>query len=237
MKKFIIPTCPVFCFIGAALLYFGHQRSDPEELNGASKNTLQIENQPQKESSVPESTQKTGKGDTAAEIEAKKEGSNSEKTNDTGGNTTLDDKKKQKQKLQQLPSAEDVAASAAFEAYAKSEIEHKSALSKFTEALKSGDSASLEAATRTLKNARLSREEALRNLASYSEEAAEILAADMARAAEAEKEFDRITAEDQKRSVERRKQIWLEGFKRLSPEQQRTLLDKLPELRELLRAD
>ena len=75
------------------------------------------------------------------------------------------------------------------------------------------------------------------NLAPYSEAAAEILAADEARSAEAKKVIDQMRAEDQKRSAERRKQIWLEGFKRLSPEQQRTLLDKFPGLRELLRED
>ncbi|MDE0483601.1 MAG: hypothetical protein OXI67_13550 [Candidatus Poribacteria bacterium] len=104
-----------------------------------------------------------------------------------------------------------------------------------------GDSASLEAATDALKNARLNREEALRNLAPYSEAAAEILAADEARSAEVEKIMERMRAEDQRRSAERKKQmeekmkqVWLEGFKRLSPEQQRTFLEMFPELKELL---
>ena len=63
------------------------------ELKSESKDSLQIENRPQDVSSIPESTQKTGKDDIADEIETKKEGSNSEKTNDTGGNTDFKRKK------------------------------------------------------------------------------------------------------------------------------------------------
>ncbi|MDE0316805.1 MAG: hypothetical protein OXM61_18105 [Candidatus Poribacteria bacterium] len=240
MKKYVIPTCVVICVIGIfAVWYFGYQSTDSEKLKGESKDSLLIENHFQEESSVPEVTQKTDKGDTAGEIETERDNSNPEKTNTTGSsdkNAVLDEKDHQKS-----PSAEDIAAGAAFEAYAKSEIVHKSTISKFKEALESGDSASLEAATDALKNARLNREEALRNLAPYSEAAAEILAADEARAAEVEKIMERMRAEDKKRSAERKKQmeekmkqVWLEGFKRLSPEQQRTLLDKFPELKELL---
>ena len=236
MKKFLVPIFLVFCLVGLfTLWYFGNESTDPAELKSESKDSLQIENRPQDVSSIPESTQKTGKDDIADEIETKKEGSNSEKTNDTGGNTTLNEKKKQ----EQSPSAEDIAAAAAFGAYAKAEIEYNSALETFKEALKAKpvDTQRLESATDNFKNARLQREEALRNLAPYSEAAAEILAADEARSAEAKKVIDQMRAEDQKRSAERRKQIWLEGFKRLSPEQQRTLLDKFPGLRELLRED
>ncbi len=237
MKKFLVPICSALCIVGIfAVWYFGYQSSNPEELKSKSKDSLPIENRPQDTSSVSESTQKTGKDETADEIETKKEGSNSEKTNDTGGNTTLNEKKKQ----EQSPSAEDIAAGAAFEAYAMAEIDHKSAVSKLIEALKSEDSASIEAATETLKNARLSREEALRNLAPYSEAAAEILAADEVRSAEAKKVMDQMRAEDQKRSTEmeeRRKQFWVGWYNKLSPEQQRTLLDKYPDFRKLLQED
>lgn len=241
MKRFLIATCVLICIIGIfAVWYFGHQSTDSEELKGESKDSLPIENHPQEESSVSEPTQKTGKDDTAGEIETKRENSYTEKVNAAGSpakNAVLEGEKDD----QTLLSAEDIAAGAAFEAYAKSEIVHKSAISKFKEALESGDSASLEAATETLKNARLNREEALRNLAPYSEAAAEILAADEARSAEVEKIMERMRAEDQKRSAEMKKQreqmtkqIWLEGFKRLSPEQQRTFLEMFPELKELL---
>ncbi|MDE0088694.1 MAG: hypothetical protein OXU23_23440 [Candidatus Poribacteria bacterium] len=233
MKKYVIPTCVVICVIGIfAVWYFGYQSTDSEGLKGESKDSLPIENHPQEESSVSEPTQKTGKDDKVRVIETKGDNSSLEKVNPAGStnkNAVLEGQKEH----QQSPSAEDVAG-AAFEAYAKSEIVHKSAISKFKEALESGDSASLEAATDALKNARLNREEALQNLAPYSEAAAEILAADEARSAEVEKIMEGMRAEDKKRSAERRKQILLEGFKRLSPEQQRTLLDKFPELRELL---
>lgn len=241
MKKFLIPTCVVLCLIGIfAVWYFGYQSSNSEELKSESKDSLPIENHPQEESSVSEPTQKTGKDDKVRVIETKGDNSSLEKVNPAGStnkNAVLEGQKEH----QQSPSAEDVAAGAAFEAYAKSEIVHKSAISKFKEALESGDSASLEAATDALKNARLNREEALRNLAPYSEAAAEILAADEARSVEVEKIMERMRAEDQKRSAEMKKQreqmtkqIWLEGFKRLSPEQQRTFLEMFPELKELL---
>lgn len=235
MKKFLIATCVVLCIIGIfALWYFGHQSTDPEELKSEPKDSSL---------SVPESTQKTGKDDSAEEIETKRDTPNLEKVNAAGStdkNAVLEGKKEH----QKMLSAEDVAASAAFEAYAMAEIEHKSAVSKLIEALESDDSDSIESATKALENARLSREEALRNLAPYSEAAAEILAADEARSAEVVKVMERIEVEDQKRSAERKKQmeertkqIWLEGFKRLSPEQQRTFLDMFPELRELLQED
>jgi len=236
MKKYVIPTCVVICVIGIfAVWYFGYQSSNPEELKSESKDSLPIENHPQEESSVPESTQKTDKGDTAGEIETKRENSNTEKVN-PAGNTDKNDVLEGEKEHQKLPSAEDIAAGAAFEAYAIAEMEYGLAIETAKEALKVKpiDNQRLKSATDDLKNARLRREAALRNLVPYSEAAAEMLAADEARAAEAEKVIDRITADDKKRSAERTKQIWLEGFKRLSPEQQRTLLDKFPELKELL---
>ncbi len=232
MKRFLIPTCVVLCIIGIfALWYFGHQSTDPEELKNESKDISP---------SVPDATRKTSKNDAAGEIEIKGDNSNTEKVN-TAGSTAKKVVLEGEKEHQQSPSAEDVAAGAAFEAYANSEIAYKSAISKFKEALEFGDTSSIESATDTLKNARLNREETLRNLAPYSEAAAEILAADEARSVEVEKIMKRIEAEDQKRSAERKKQmeewtkqIWLEGFKSLSPEQQRTFLEMFPELKELL---
>ncbi len=198
MKKFLIATCVVICIIGIfAVWYFGPDSTDSKELKSESKDSSRIENHLQEESSVHESIQKTGKGDTAEEIETKGNNSNLKKIDSLGEDT-------KEKKEQKLPSADDIAAGAAFEAYAKAEIVHKSAISKLKEALESGDSAAIEAATETLKNARLSREEALRNLAPYSEAAAEILAADEARAAAAEKEIERITADDKKRNYRKK---------------------------------
>ena len=236
MKKFLIPTCVVLCIIGIlAVWYFGHQRADPKELKSESKNSLPIENHLQEESSVPEAVQKTDKGDTAGEIETKRDNSNPEKTN-TDGSTDKNAVLEGEKEHQKLPSAEDVAAANAFEAYAKAEIEHKSTVDKLIEALKSENSNSIASATESLKNARLRREEALRNLSPYSEVAAEILATDEARSAASEKEIDRIKADDKKRTIEMRKEM-REWFQRLSPEQQRTLLDTFPELKELLSED
>ncbi len=84
------------------------------------------------------------------------------------------------------------------------------------------------------------RKEALQNLAAYSEAAAEILAAektlsaeDAARITAIKEKLDREEAEMRKRIEEMKKQI----FDGISPEQQRTLLDELPDLKELLNED
>ncbi|MDE0483599.1 MAG: hypothetical protein OXI67_13540 [Candidatus Poribacteria bacterium] len=242
MKKYVIPTCVVLCIIGIfAVWYFGHQRSDQKELKGESKDSVLIENHLQEESSVPDATQKTGKDDAAREIETKRDDSNPEKVNAAGGtakNAVLDGEKEH----QKSPSAEDVAAANAFEAYVKAEIEFDFLTESLKEALETRpiDWDRIKSATSDHKNAGLRRKEALQNLASYSEAAAEILAAektlsteDAARVAELKAE---IRADEQKHIAEikeMRKQI----FDGLSPEQQRTLLDELPELREVLRVD
>lgn len=241
MKKFLVPTCLILCIIGIfALWYFGHQRADPKELKSESKNSLPIENHLQEESSAPEVVQKTDKDDTDGEIETKRDNSNPEKTNTDGStdkNVVLEGEKEH----QKLPSAEDVAAANAFEVYVKTDIEFDLATGSLKEALETRpiDWDHVKSATSDHKNARLRRKEALQNLASYSE-AAEILAAeetlsaeDAARIAAMKEKLDRDEAEMRKQTEEMRNQI----FDGLSPEQQRTLLDTFPELKELLSAD
>lgn len=250
MKKFLIPTCIVFCLLGAALWYFGHHRSDQKELKSESKDSVLIENHLQRDSSVPEATQKTDRGNTAGEIDSEKVGPNA--ADGTTKNVVLEDEKEH----QKPPSAEDVAAANAFEAYVKAEIE----FDFFTESLKEALEATpldwehINSVHKDRKDAMVRRKEALQNLAAYSEAAAEILAAeatlsaeDAARIAAIKEELDREKADmitdEQKRSAgieemrrqieEMRKQIF-DGF---SPEQQRTLLDELPDLKELLNED
>lgn len=244
-----------FCLLGAALWYFGHQRSDQKGLKSESKDSVLIENNPQEESSVPEATQKTGKDDAAREIETKRDDSNPEKVNAAGGtakNAVLDGEKEH----QKSPSVEDVAAANAFEAYVKAEIEFDFLTESLKEALKQDplDWEHINSAHKDRKDAMVRRKEALQYLAAYSEAAAEILAAeetfsaeDAARIAAIKEELDRekadMIADEQKRSAgieemrkqieEMRKQIF-DGF---SPEQQRTLLDELPDLKELLNED
>ncbi len=136
MKKVLVPTCVVLCIIGIfAVWYFGHQRSDQKGLKSESKDSVLIENHPQEESSVPETTQKTGKDDTTGEIKTKKDDPNPERVNAAGGtakNAVLDGEKEH----QKSPSAEDVAAANAFEAYVKAEIEFDFLTESLKEALK-----------------------------------------------------------------------------------------------------
>ncbi len=246
MKKFLIPTCVVLCIIGIfAVWYFGHQRADPKELKSESKNSLSVENR----------SQETGKGDIAQKIETKKESSNSNKDHDTGENSTLNEKMKQ----EQSPSAEDVAAANAFEVYVKAQMEFDLLSESLKEALKASplDFDHINSAHKNRKDVGMRRKEALQNLAVYSKTAAEILVAEKTRTAEEEtliaeirEEIERdeteIRADDQKRSAESAEteemrkqinQIMVEYYNMLSPEQQRTLLDTFPELKELLSED
>ncbi|MDE0316803.1 MAG: hypothetical protein OXM61_18095 [Candidatus Poribacteria bacterium] len=256
MKRFLVPTCVVLCVIGIfAVWYFGHQRSNQKELKSGSKDSVLIENHPQEESSVPEATQKTGKDDAAREIETKRDDSNPEKVNAAGGtakNAVLEGGKEH----QKLSSAEEVAAANAFEAYVKVEIEFDFLTESLKEALEAStlDWEHIDSVHKDRKDAMVRRKEALQNLAVYSEAAAEILAAeetlsaeDAARIAAIKEELERegteMIVDEQKRSAgieemrrqieEMRKQIF-DGF---SPEQQRTLLDELPDLKELLNED
>ena len=238
MKKFLIPTCLVLCLMGIfAVWYFGHESTDPEKLKNESKDSLLIENHLQEESSVPETTQKTDGGDTAGEIETIRDDSNSEKVNAAGGTAKKAILEGEKEH-QRLPSAEDIAAANAFEAYVKAETEFDLSTESLKEALGTRplNWDHIKSLTSDHKDAGLRRKEALRNLAPYSEAAAEILAADKVRTAADEARVAQIKAEirtdEQKRSAE-----WVEWYNRISPKQQQTLLDTFPELREFLRED
>ncbi len=247
MKRFLVPTCVVLCVIGIfAVWYFGHQRSNQKELKSGSKDSVLIENHPQEESSVPETTQKTGKDDAAREIETKRDDSNPEKVNAAGGtakNAVLDGEKEH----QKSPSAEDVAAANAFEAYVKAEIEFDVYSESLIEALDATplDVDHINSVHKNRKDAMVRRKEALQNLAVYSEAAAEILAAeetlsaeDAARIAAMKKELDReeaeMIADEQKRSAGSAKS---EEMTKQIEEIRRTLLEKYPDLKELLNED
>ena len=246
MKKFLIPICVILCIIGIfAVWYFGYQSSNPEELKSESKNSLSVENR----------SQETGKGDAAQKIETKKKSPDSDKDHDTDRNTILNEKKKQ----EQSPSAEDVAAANAFEAYIKAQMEFDLFSESLIEALKASplDFDHINSVHKNRKDAGVRRKETLKNLAVYSETAAEILASDKTRIpeeealiAEIKEEIERdraeIRADDQKRAAESAEteemrkqinQIMVEYYNILSPEQQRTLLDTFPELKELLSED
>ena len=240
MKKFLVPICLILCIIGIfALWYFGHQRADPKELKSESKNSLPTENRPEGISSIPESTQKTSKDDTARKMETKGDNSYPEKIN---GTDSLNKNTELKEKGQKFPSAEDVAAANAFEAYVKAQMEFDLFSESLIEALKASplDFDHINSVHKNRKDAGVRRKETLQNLAVYSETAAEILAAeetlsaeDAARISAIKEELDRDEAEMRKQIGEMRNQI----FDGLSPEQQRTLLDTFPELKELLSED
>ena len=257
MKKFLVPICLILCIIGIfAVWYFGYQTSNPEELKSESKNSLPTENRPEGISSIPESTQKTSKDDTARKMETKGDNSYPEKIN---GTDSLNKNTELKEKGQKFPSAEDVAAANAFEAYVKAQMEFDLFSESLIEALKASplDFDHINSVHKNRKDAGVRRKETLQNLAVYSETAAEILASDKTRTpeeealiAEIKEEIERdraeIKADDQKRAAESAEteemrkqinQIMVEYYNILSPEQQRTLLDTFPELKELLSED
>lgn len=247
MKKVLVPTCVVLCIIGIfAVWYFGHQCSDQKGLKSESKDSVLIKNNPQEESSVPDATQKTGKGDTTKKIETKRDNSNPEKVNAAGStakNVVLEGEKEH----QKLPSAEEVAAANAFEAYVKAEIEFDVYSEALIEALEATplDVDHIESVASDRKDAMVRRKEALQNLAAYSEAAAEILAAeetlsaeDAARIAAMKEELDReeteMIVDEQKRSAGSAE---IEEMTKQIEEIRRTLLEKYPDLKELLNED
>lgn len=239
MKKFLVPVCLVIGLVGVFIIWhLGYQGAEQEVMKNESKDIAPTVDHSPDVSPELESTEETSKNDTIPETETRREDLNTgriKNTDSLNGNGALDEKKEQEQKSL---SVEDIEAAAAFEAYVKTEVECKLATVTLTEVLKIRpiDWQRVKSANSNLKNARLQREKALQNLAVYSEAAAEILAADEAHKAQAKKEFDQITTDSQKRFEEMQKQI-AEILNTLSPEQQRALWERIPELKELLPKD
>ena len=179
MKKYLIPIYIVLFLIGAtALWYFGHHRPAQKILEAEPQKVYKSTPlQPEGLSVKPmpsDSIQKPREEDTDIEVESIDNATTSEKIDDSQGHS--EDADSEEPTSQEALSAEDAAAAETFEKYFTAESEYQTAQEIAKEALKSGNNERIKAATEALRQARLQRNEALQNLAAYSEDAAEILA-------------------------------------------------------------
>ena len=193
MKKYLIPIYIVLFLIGAtALWYFGHHRPAQKILEAEPQKVYKSTPlQPEGLSVKPmpsDSIQKPREEDTDIEVESIDNATTSEKIDDSQVHS--EDADSEEPTSQEALSAEDAAAAETFEKYFTAESEYQTAQEIAKEALKSGNNERIKAATEALRQARLQRNEALQNLAAYSEDAAEILA----QVKETEKRADEVAA-------------------------------------------
>ncbi len=193
MKKYLIPIYIVLFLIGAtALWYFGHHRPAQKILEAEPQKVYKSTSlQPEGLSVKPmpsDSIQKPREEDTDIEVESIDNATTSEKIDDSQVHS--EDADSEEPTSQEALSAEDAAAAETFEKYFTAESEYQTAQEIAKEALKSGNNERIKAATEALRQARLQRNEALQNLAAYSEDAAEILA----QVKETEKRADEVAA-------------------------------------------
>ena len=193
MKRYLIPIYIVLFLIGAtALWYFGHHRPAQKILEAEPQKVYKSTSlQPEGLSVKPmpsDSIQKPREEDTDIEVESIDNATTSEKIDDSQVHS--EDADSEEPTSQEALSAEDAAAAETFEKYFTAESEYQTAQEIAKEALKSGNNERIKAATEALRQARLQRNEALQNLAAYSEDAAEILA----QVKETEKRADEVAA-------------------------------------------
>ena len=195
MKKYPMLIYVVLFLIGAtALWYFGHHQPAQKILTAEPKKVykstpLQPSSDLSVKSDPSDTIQKPREGD-AIDTESKDMGNTatSEKIDDS--HIHSEDTDSEESMSQETSSTEDATAAEAFEKYFTSESEYQAELEVFTEALKSGNSERIKSATNAFREVRLRRNEALQNLAVYSEDAVEILA----QVWETERQADEVAA-------------------------------------------
>ena len=182
MKKYPMLIYVVLFLIGAtALWYFGHHRPTQKILTAEPKKVYKSTPlQPSSDlSAKPEPSdtiQKPHEGDAGIDTESEDMGNTatSEKIDDSQVHS--EDADSEESMSQEPLSTEDAAAAEAFEKYFTAESEYQTAQERMGEAFDSENDERIKSATNALREARLRRNEALQNLAVYSEDAAEILA-------------------------------------------------------------
>lgn len=198
MRKYLTLIYVLLFLIGAtALWYFGHHRPAQRILKTEPKTVYKTTSlQPNDLSVKPIPSNPIHESrEGGANTEVKGINTEMENTSNVTVPEAIDNKDRgEEADAAQLASQEDLsteaAAADAFEKYFTAESEYQAEKEKFKKALEFGDSGQLESATKTLKETRLRRNEALENLAVYSEDAAEILA----QVKENEKRADKVAA-------------------------------------------
>ena len=227
MKKYPMLIYVVLFLIGAtALWYFGHHRPAQKILTAEPKRVykstpLQSSSDLSVKPEPSDTTQKPREGDAGIDTESKDMGNTatSEKIDDSRVHSEEADS--EESMSQETFSTEDAAAAEAFEKYLTSESEYQAEMEVSKKALKSGNSERIKSATNALREARLRRNEALQNLAVYSEDAAEILA----QVWETERRVDEVAAAMEAEDAAAAQKLF---------EAQQKLFEEFPFLRDML---
>lgn len=252
MKKVSVPTYFVlFLLCGITLWYFGHHRpaqkilkAEPKKVYGTklsdSPNVVQTEQESVADASEQESreVEKSAKAKNLSNPLPLKP--NPEKVDTAQHGNSISEKPEQ----EKTPSPGEVKA---FEAFLIAETEYIEEKEQFKKALISGDTDTLEAATFSMRNARIQRNEALRNLADTSEEASKLLAEIEVHEKEVEKEAARLIADIESNEFEPKprpvpelgfdKEEFRKLFNAMPLKEQRSLLERFPSLKNLLQAE
>ena len=238
MKTLRIITYVILFSVGGIILwYFGHHHPEEEIIKNDLKSVSDVRPQIILNDTPSESSSTVGTT-TKVPQEAGKENSEERHTDPNDGTSSIELGK-------ETPLSDEEAA--AFEGFLIAESEYIAEQEVFKEALISGDTDTLEAATASLRKARLNRNEALRNLADTSEEASKLLAEIEVQEAEVKKEAARIIAEIESEEFEPKskhvpelgfdKEEFRELFNALPLKEQRILLERFPSLKHLLQED
>lgn len=240
MKIFRLSIYVIIFTIGGIILWhFGHHHPE-EEIIKNQPNSLSDANPRIILNDSPSTSSSSIGSTTDAPQEPVRENSDKNKRN-----MVLNDGTSSIELGQEIPIPDEVAA---FEAFLTAEKKYEIEKEVFKKALISGDDDRIEVATNSIRNARLKRNEELRNLADSSDEASKLLAEIEVREAEVVNETARIVAEIESEVVKPTKprpkpELPFDKeelrmlFNALPLKDQRFLLDKFPSLKHLLQAD
>lgn len=227
MKKYPMLIYVVLFFIGAtALWYFGHHRPAQKLLTAEPEMVYKSTPlQPSSDLSVkpePSDTiQKPREGDAGIDTESKDMGNTATSEKIDASQVHSENADAEESMSQEASSTENAAAAEAFEKYFTAESEYQTAQESMVEAFDTRNSERIKSATNALREAGLRRNEALQNLAVYSEDAMEILAQVWETERRADEVIAALKAED---AVAEQKRL----------EAQQELFEKYPFLRDML---
>ena len=202
MKKYPMFIYVVLFLIGAtALWYFGQHRPAQKILTAEPKKVykstpLQSSGDLSVKPEPSDTIQRPREGDAGMDTELKDMGNTATSEKIDNSQVHSEDADSKESMSQEAFSAEDAAAAEAFEKYFTAESEYQTAQKRMGEAFDSRNAERINSATNALREARLRRNEALQNLAVYSEDAVEILAQVWETERQADEAIAALKAED-----------------------------------------